>query len=481
MKKLIRFFLFLSSLLLTLFASSQNSTISIKPDKSFGFTQLYLCTFNPVYGISERLNVNPSKKNGYYVFRFSQSIPRFYRIENEARLGIGIDIYIEPGENLKLNVVSGNNGVVNVISNDKNSGNNTLLRLLEDSIRSVYIKVRNTHTSFTNPMFISDYVDSIFKGSILMPLSILRQDVHVSDKYEKNVLLPQLEILNKYFKNTMIKKMFPNNSTNSLFYNDSLMLHPSYFYWTNEFEYYSFRSYLFEKINNSECSNLRLFIKKIITQYQFKKDTFLYKIAISNGMKSFFECYRVDKANIDETIKITDSLIAELNLNKANLLLPDYMQSNKQAIASTEINLIKILSFPTKQSLSLNEIFSDTNKIYLIDHWASWCGPCLKEMPSSIALQKKFKNDLRIIYLSKDTKIESCLVAIDKQNLPLENCFILDYSRTTENQYKIINPSPALPFYQFIYYSKGKYYLESADRPSDEKARLQIENILKQK
>ena len=41
-------------------------------------------------------------------------------------------------------------------------------------------------------------------------------------------------------------------------------------------------------------------------------------------------------------------------------------------------------------------------KLVLVDFWASWCPPCIVEMPQLIALQKRHAGKLQIIGISMD-------------------------------------------------------------------------------
>ena len=44
-------------------------------------------------------------------------------------------------------------------------------------------------------------------------------------------------------------------------------------------------------------------------------------------------------------------------------------------------------------------------KVVLVNFWATWCGPCIREMPTLAALQKKLGgDDFRVIALSEDRK-----------------------------------------------------------------------------
>ncbi len=74
------------------------------------------------------------------------------------------------------------------------------------------------------------------------------------------------------------------------------------------------------------------------------------------------------------------------------------------------------------------ELKQDNNKVIklsdfrgnyvLLDFWASWCVPCVKEIPHNIELQKKYADKgFKIITISIDKKRDDWLYAIKKHNM----------------------------------------------------------------
>jgi len=55
------------------------------------------------------------------------------------------------------------------------------------------------------------------------------------------------------------------------------------------------------------------------------------------------------------------------------------------------------------------------HKVTVIDFWASWCGPCLKEMPELKNMYEKYHDKgLGIIGVSLDTEMESWKKAVER-------------------------------------------------------------------
>ncbi len=67
-------------------------------------------------------------------------------------------------------------------------------------------------------------------------------------------------------------------------------------------------------------------------------------------------------------------------------------------------------SFSVKSLKDPRKIFSNKNlkgKVYLIDFWASWCNPCVGEMPYLHEAYKKYhKKGFEILSLSFDQKVD---------------------------------------------------------------------------
>ncbi|MBS1638240.1 MAG: AhpC/TSA family protein [Bacteroidetes bacterium] len=94
----------------------------------------------------------------------------------------------------------------------------------------------------------------------------------------------------------------------------------------------------------------------------------------------------------------------------------DQMMVNRtKAIAigaeAPEINL----PMPNDKPLALSSL---RGKVVLIDFWASWCGPCRKEMPNVKRIYEKYKSKGFEIYgVSLDKEKEDWLAAISKDGL----------------------------------------------------------------
>ena len=81
-----------------------------------------------------------------------------------------------------------------------------------------------------------------------------------------------------------------------------------------------------------------------------------------------------------------------------------------------------ISSLVFKNSLGEDKSFSEfKGNILLVNFWATWCPPCIKEMPSLDRLQSKFNKDFKVLPISLDRdgieKVENFYIKKKIKNL----------------------------------------------------------------
>ena len=81
-----------------------------------------------------------------------------------------------------------------------------------------------------------------------------------------------------------------------------------------------------------------------------------------------------------------------------------------------------------KYSTLEKEILSDKNTVYVVNFWATWCAPCVKELPHFEQLNSENKN-VKVVLISLDFKnqFESKLIPfLKKKSIKSEVIFLSD-------------------------------------------------------
>jgi len=122
--------------------------------------------------------------------------------------------------------------------------------------------------------------------------------------------------------------------------------------------------------------------------------------------------------------------------------------------ASKHIPNGQVISFKQYQNL-----VKQNNKTLLLNFWATWCKPCVEELPYFETIQKKYTDDnFEVVLISLDflEERDSKFLPYLKENQIVSKCYLLDYSNDP-NWIDKVNPnwSGALPA-TIIYSKEGK-------------------------
>ena len=92
-----------------------------------------------------------------------------------------------------------------------------------------------------------------------------------------------------------------------------------------------------------------------------------------------------------------------------------YSDDNNQQLLIKDPKKVEIFSMKDIND-SEKKISSSENKILLLNFWATWCAPCIKEIPELIELKQKFKNNVEIYFLSVDSNVKKTVPKFLRKN-----------------------------------------------------------------
>ncbi|HMQ08590.1 MAG TPA: TlpA disulfide reductase family protein [Saprospiraceae bacterium] len=113
------------------------------------------------------------------------------------------------------------------------------------------------------------------------------------------------------------------------------------------------------------------------------------------------------------------------------------------------------------EELQKNHIQVSDDRIHVINFWATWCAPCIKEMPFIDALTSKYGNQIKVTFVSLDfpKRIDTALIPfLEKSDLKSE-VVLLDDARANR-WIDLVDPdwSGAIPATLIIKNGKRAFY-----------------------
>lgn len=186
-----------------------------------------------------------------------------------------------------------------------------------------------------------------------------------------------------------------------------------------------------------------LFIHGII---KHTKDDYLRQTILTERIRFDLEHAFVDTYekynNLIEKYVTNEELLNYLawryNKLKTSLENPDF----------TSNTLIKAAKNSSINQIIDSVMMNNKGKVVYIDCWATWCGPCLSEMPNSVELHKKFKDkDVSFVYFCIDSDEKKGKALVDKFDLQGEHYFL---NKEQSNNLREIFEISGIPHYIVI-------------------------------
>lgn len=110
------------------------------------------------------------------------------------------------------------------------------------------------------------------------------------------------------------------------------------------------------------------------------------------------------------------AILVACRSNEQKPVTPDTPQQEQKAEAPMSIPDFRMNDINGKEVSALEE--AAKHKITIIDFWASWCGPCLRDMPGLVNTYNKYKDKgLGIIGVSLDKDETSWKEAVKRLDM----------------------------------------------------------------
>jgi thiol-disulfide isomerase/thioredoxin len=330
----------------------------------------------------------------------------------------------------------------------------------------------------SKPLYTMD--DAIKKANILNSFSYhLKARNHIIDSLSRPIIQEVDIYCNANKIDDEVKQLYKLNYIGALYY-DKLTFEAArdIQHRNNEREFYkdSLKKWV-QLFDNDNCINVSL--------YKWSIYTIMNLICLKCTPQQFLDTATILKGNTRDFVisKYMNKLLRK-NQKEAERLMPRFNelcqnQQFKDLIKSEfEFSKTKIgknvstayLMDENKRQISFNDLIAKfKNKLIYIDFWASWCMPCVQEMPYSNTLRNKLANNpnIKFVYLSLDASFSNWESSNKANNLNKQSSYILTKYAVEVLQKKLGINLNTIPRY-IIINKNGIIINKDAQRPSDD-------------
>lgn len=391
-------------------------------------------------------------------FKIQLLKPKHVIVLNSKKIAFGPKIYISPGEkvNIKyeMDSVSGivgikllsKDGMINLIRDKVFEKMNPFLNTF--SQKSLRKADYETQLSW----FTKEYDELVMK--YLDPLVIDKK----TREYVNNYFLWELESLKE---NIIIRKMEKAN-----IFISEMIINEEYFQKLDfeNFDYSDNTTYLWGKFLKY---GLKLDFKSPLQEY-FKKVNDL-DLKQGNRKPSFGMTFYNFKINNPRPLSEEEIKMAQLFLE---IKSEEFENIFKGAIKE-EFERVKLLD-TNKNEVNLLQILKDSTINYFMDIWASWCVPCIRELPNSLSLENRIKKNLQTVFISVEKDYNKWRKASLKSEIPGVKSFFLKNDTVSKNIFKKYFNTERLPSYQLVFFKTGINILATSSARNIELIKNQI-------
>lgn len=118
------------------------------------------------------------------------------------------------------------------------------------------------------------------------------------------------------------------------------------------------------------------------------------------------------------------------------------------------------LTTETKSQIVLNQI---KKPIVILNFWASWCTPCLKELPALLDLSQKFNDQIEVIGINTDEDDQLKFIKKIKDKYDLTFPIVADVGGKISDQFIISSIPFTIIYVNGSVYKSHKGYFDFSD------------------